>query len=107
MSDAAAWIQERLSGAPPHLLETMITALPPEQTDVPRALAVGALGLLRRSATGEGGRADALPLLAADALLTHAFQAQAELDPEGIEPLASWVGGAGQLGNLAGEPRAG
>ena len=104
MSDAAAWVREQLSGAPPHLLETMIAALPPEQTDVPRALAVGALRLFRRCGMGDGGRADALPLLAADALLTHAFQAQAQQDPNGIESLASWVGGAGELGAIASEP---
>jgi hypothetical protein len=38
---------------------------------------------------GRGGREDALALLAADALLTHALEAQAELDPDGVAEFAA------------------
>jgi len=89
VSDAAAWLRGRLPAAPPALLERMVAALPPRQASTPAALIDGALALYRGVATGTGGREDALPLLAADALLTHAFEAQAEEDPEGILDLAA------------------
>lgn len=78
----------------------MIAALPREGAAVPDALAGGALSLYRRVARGGGGREDALPLLAADALLTHAFEAQAELDPAGLEELALRWGARGALGEV-------
>jgi hypothetical protein len=49
---------------------------------------------------GEGGREDALPLLAADALLTHAFQAQAELDPTSLAEFADRWSARGKLGQV-------
>lgn len=87
MSPAEAWVRTRLAGAPPALLEAMLAALPPGSTRaVPDALAEAARSLY---AELEGvARADALPLLAADALATHALEAQAEADPEGIAALA-------------------
>lgn len=101
MTPAGEWIRARLAGAPPALLETMDAALPRDGRPVPDALAEGAMRLLEAVARGSGGREDALPLLAADALLTHAFQAQAEADPSGIAPLARRWGAAGRLGELA------
>ena len=89
MSDAAAWLRGRLPAAPPALLEQMAAALPRRQTSTAAALIDGALTLYRGVAAGSGGREDALPLLAADALLTHAFEAQAEEDPEGLLELAA------------------
>lgn len=100
MKPAERWVRERLADAPPALLDAMAAALP-EDAPVPDALAEGALRLLERVARGSGGREDALPLLAADALLTHAFQAQAEADPAGVAALAARWGGAGRLGELA------
>jgi hypothetical protein len=81
----------------------MIGALPAAAASVPDALADAALRLYAEVARGDGSREDALPLLAADALLTHAFQAQAELNPAGVAELASRWGGAGRLGELVGE----
>lgn len=101
MSPAEGWIRERLADAPPALLDAMAAALPADAPSVPDALAGGAAALLERVARGSGGREDALPLLAADALLTHAFQAQAEADPAGVAALAARWGGTGRLGELA------
>lgn len=91
MSPGERWLRDRAAGAPAELLETMAAAIPDGVDEVPRALAEAAQSLYRRVAGGRGGREDALPLLAADALLTHAFEAQAEVDPAAIRALAaSW-----------------
>lgn len=101
MSEAERWLRERLATAPESLLEAMAAALPGERLDVPDALAAGALVLYGQVVRGSGGREDALPLLAADALLTHAFEAQAELDPAELESFANRWGAAGRLGEVA------
>ena len=101
MTAAESWLRQRLTGAPPELLATMVGALPDEAAAEPDALAAAAAVLYRRVAAGTGGREDALPLLAADALLTHAFEAQAELDPAGLEGLAERCGARGALGGVA------
>lgn len=101
MSEAARWLRERVPEAPPRLLEAMLEVLPEDASSVPNALAGGALALYQTVLQGSGGREDALPLLAADALLTHAFHAQAEQDPAGIPELARRCGGAGWLGDLS------
>lgn len=102
MTSAEAWLRERAADAPPVLLEAMLAALPRDTEPLPDALAGAALALYRQVLGGGGGRGDALPLLAADALLTHAFEAQAELDPQGVARLADCWGAHGQLGELAG-----
>lgn len=101
MSAAAEWLRARLADAPPTLLELMLSSLP-EDGEVPEALAAGAMSLYERVLRGTGGREDALPLLAADALLTHALEARAELDVDGLGELADAWGGAGRIGALAG-----
>ena len=100
MSAATAWVRERLAGAPPELVEAMVRAVPAGD-DVAEALARGAETLYARVLRGKGGREDALPLLAADALLTHALEAKAEADPDGLAEFAVRWGGAGRLGALA------
>ena len=98
---AAEWVRARLADAPPALLETMLAALPADANlPIPDALAEGALSLYA-DLPATGGREDALPLLAADALFTHALEAQAEADPGGVAVLAERVGAAGALGRLA------
>jgi hypothetical protein len=99
------WLRERLAGAPPNLLEAMVAALPDDTEQLPDVLAGAALVLYQQVLAGAGGREDALSLLAADALLTHAFEAQAELDPQGIARLADCWGGNGRLAELAGSIR--
>jgi hypothetical protein len=96
----AEWLRGRLADAPPALLDTMLAALPADaDLSVPDALAAGALALYARL-PASGGRGDALPLLAADALFTHALEAQAEADPDGVGSLAERIGAAGALGGL-------
>ena len=89
MTTAEVWLRGQVGGAPPTLLDTMIAALEDETGEVPVELAAASLRLYAQVARGHGGREDALPLLAADALLTHAFQAQAELRPEGLDALVA------------------
>lgn len=102
MTEAAAWLRARLSGAPPELLDAMEWALPEDAPSVADALAAGALLLYDALRTGGDAREDALPLLAADALMTHALQAQAEADPASLSGFAERWGAAGRLGALAG-----
>lgn len=97
---AAEWLRQHVPSAPAELLSEMLAALPPGEAAVPEALAEGAARLYQEVVAGSGGREDALPLLAADALLTHAFQAQAALDPAGVEALAERWGAAGRLREL-------
>ena len=101
MTPAESWLRQRVPDAPPELLATMVSALPADAATAPDALATAALALYRRVAAGSGGREDALPLLAADALLTHAFEAQAEIDPAGLDGLAERWGVRGALGEVA------
>jgi hypothetical protein len=100
---AAHWVERHLAGSPPALREVMLAALPGEAAGVPEALAEGALTLYRAVLGGAGGREDALPLLAADALFTHALEAAAERDPAGLAEFAERWGPAGRLAELAAE----
>jgi hypothetical protein len=100
VSEAERWLRNRVDGAPDELVREMTAALPPAAASVPVALAEGAIALYGATVRGSGGREDALPLLAADALFTHAFQAQAELDPAGLAGLAARYGAAGRLGEV-------
>lgn len=102
MSAAAGWLRARLAGAPPELLDAMLAEVG-DGEDVPEALASASAALYARVLRGTGSREDALPLLAADALLTHALEARAEADPDGVAELARRWGGAGRLGELAAE----
>ena len=87
MSPAEAWVRGRLADAPPVLREAMLAALPADgELPVPDALAAGAAALYATLA-GDA-RGEALSLLAADALATHALEAQAEADPAGVAALA-------------------
>lgn len=106
MSPAERWLREHLAEAPPALLAEMVAALASSGQDaeesVPDALAAAALHLYARLLdAGRGDRRDALPLLAADALLTHALEAQAGEDPAGLAAFTERWGGAGRLGELA------
>lgn len=95
MTHAERWLQGRLAKAPPALVASMIAALPEAEATartVPEVLIQAALGLYGSVARGSGGREDALPLLAADALFTHAFEAQAELNPHALDGLVERCG---------------
>lgn len=108
MSAAARWVRERLADAPPALLDAMLDALPagPDgEEDVAGALAEGAATLYARVLESGDGRDAALPLLAADALMTHALQARAERDVASLADFAAAWGAGGRLGALAAEAR--
>ncbi len=101
MTVAERWLRERLPDAPAELLNTMAAALPPEGGGaLADILAAGALRLYAALGGGAGGRESALPLLAADALLTHALEAQAEADPDGLVDFVKRWGASGHLGEL-------
>ncbi len=83
-----------MAAAPQPLREAMLAAAAPHDA-LPAAsgLAEAAVDLYRTVATGEGRRHDALALLAADALFTHAFQVQAETSPDRFSEFAEeWSG---------------
>ncbi|MQA90020.1 MAG: hypothetical protein GEU90_07285 [Gemmatimonas sp.] len=102
MTRSERWIEERLGSAPRELLDVMRAAVRAHDLpDVPEALAAAAIALYKQVVDGAGGREDALPLLAADALLTHAFEAAAEADPSSIGCCAQRWGGRGGLGKVA------
>lgn len=89
MTEAEIWLRSRAGEVPPVLLARMVAAVPTAAGSVPDALVRGALGLYATVTRGTGGREDALPLLAADALLTHAFEAQAELAPGSVQEMVA------------------
>jgi hypothetical protein len=80
---AAGWLIENLPRTPPHLLDEMLAAVG-DGEQIPEVLASAAMALYRGVMGGTGDRRDALPLLVADALFTHAFHAQADLQPDGL-----------------------
>lgn len=84
MTTAAAWLEPHLANAPESLRKRMLDALAPAE-DVPQALADAALNCLRAALAKPD---DALDLLAADALLTHAFAAAAEHGDEAVARFA-------------------
>jgi hypothetical protein len=100
MKEAENWLRSRVPCAPAQLLKTMISALPESADSLPDALAAASVRLYQEVVGGTGEREDALPLLAADALLTHAFQAQAEIDPAGLANLADRYSARGRLGQI-------
>jgi hypothetical protein len=96
MSDHAA--AYTLEGVPPELAAEMGAVA---NSGDPEAIAEAAFALLERVIAGEGGREVALPLLAADALLTRAFEVLARTAPERLGEAAERWGAAGRLGQLA------
>ncbi len=87
-----AWLEARRPAppsAPRARLESFVT-----DTDLPLPDQLAELGrqvLARVTARPDGGRELALDLLAADAFVTYAFEAQAEADVAGLAALAERV----------------
>lgn len=78
--------------APPSLVEPMTRRLEASSASLPDHLAIAGKGLLDSVLSHpEGGRELALDLLAADALVTYAFEAQAEVDARGLVDLAERI----------------
>ncbi|HYK82260.1 MAG TPA: hypothetical protein VEU55_03885 [Gemmatimonadales bacterium] len=89
-----AWLEARRPAPPPALrahLEATVTDAPATVALPDHLALLGRATLARVTARPEGGRELALDLLAADAFVTYAFEAQAELDVAGIAALAARV----------------
>lgn len=90
------WLAARRPAAPPTLVEPMTRWLTDSAASLPEQLALAGHALLDRVlARPDGGRELALDLLAADALVTYAFEAQAELDAGGLVHVAQRIGSGG------------
>lgn len=75
-----------------------MSSVPHGERALPELLAGAGSRLLRGvAAAPEGGRELAFDLLAADAYVTYAFEAQAEADVDGLTALAERLNGAGGL----------
>lgn len=99
---AREWIRERVDDAPPRLgaaLEGILADLPASAGDEGPwdVMARGAVGVLRSVDADAGDHEAALELLAADALLTYAFQCAAEEGGDLEEAVERW-GPRGRLG---------
>lgn len=100
------WLEERLGEAPPELsaeVRSLVRAVAAESQDesgdaVAMLLARAGLSGLDEIVDSRGGRESALRLLAADAALTLAFEAGAELNGD-VQALCTWLGPRGELGN--------
>jgi len=92
-----AWLDARRPPPPPATLRAHLdAAVTDSELPLPDHLALLGQRLLAR-VTGQspGGRALALDLLAADAFITYAFEAQAEADVNGLAALAARVAETG------------
>jgi len=84
-----AWLAARRPLPPGALREHLVRRV--HDLDAPLPLHLATLGrelLAGVNAAPERGRALALDLLAADAFVTYAFEAQAEADPTALDALA-------------------
>jgi hypothetical protein len=99
------WLEPRLAQAPPELRDDILQLLETtpglDLSDPVDALAAAALAGLEQVVGGTGNRTDALRLLAADAALTYAFEAAAEVGRSA--ELAARVGLDGELGERLSE----
>ena len=84
------WLDARRPPQPPAALRARLdAAVTDSELPLPDHLALlGQRVLARVTARPTGGRELALDLLAADAFITYAFEAQAETDVAGLAPLA-------------------
>lgn len=94
-ADLESWLETRRPIPPAALREHLAKSIQESPVSLPEHLADAGVTLLRRVLSHpEGGRELALDLLTADALVTYAFEAQAELDINGLTALAQRVAGA-------------
>jgi hypothetical protein len=93
-AELLAWLDARRPEAPPTLRAHLRRQLTGGPESLPELLAArGRAALDRVLARPGGGRELALDLLVADALVTYAFEAQAEQDPRGLAALARRISG--------------
>ena len=91
-ADVLAWLDTRRPAGPAALRAHIERAVTDGPLPLPTHLAGAGRVLLDQVAwRPAGGRELALDLLAADAFITYAFEAQAELDVGGIAHLADGV----------------
>ena len=94
-----AWLEARRP-VPPDALRAGLEAAVTDAELSPRVPLPDQLALLGRRVLGrvagrpDGGRELALELLAADAFITYAFEAQAEVDAAGLAALAERMTGS-------------
>ncbi len=105
MTPARRWLEPRLAALPPELAAAVTAAVErvaSRRSPVPVTLAESALDELDAALAVRQDRGAALRLLAADALLTYAFEASVDPEIGGTAALASRlaerVGAAGRLG---------
>jgi hypothetical protein len=88
-TELAAWLDTRRPAPPPALRQHLMEFVQDAPGNLAQHLADAGVALLGRVLSRpEGGRELALDLLAADALVTYAFEAQAEFDIGGLTGLA-------------------
>jgi len=98
--EVLAWLDARRPAPPPALRAHLDAALTDSDEWLPAHLVeLGEAMLDRVTERPEGGRELALDLLAADAFVTYAFEAQAEADVVGLAALADRVAARGRGGN--------
>ncbi|MFQ5678871.1 MAG: hypothetical protein ACE5HP_05370 [Gemmatimonadota bacterium] len=108
LEEARAWLEPRLARVPAELAEAIRSSLEAAaphvspSSSVADTLALAALEGFDRVLAGTRGRESAVHLLAADASLTYAFEAAAELG-EDLLRLADRVGPRGRLGRGLGK----
>jgi len=90
--DVLAWLDTRRPAPPAALRAQIKRAVTDAKLPLPAHLAdVGRRLLTKVASRPEGGRELALDLLAADAFITYAFEAQAEADVGAVARLAEGV----------------
>jgi hypothetical protein len=96
VTDALTWLRARQPAPPERLARRMQAALAEIDVggDVVRSLGDAAFVCLEASLAAGPGRAAALDLLAADALLTYAWEAAADGGVPGLERFAADCGPA-------------
>lgn len=98
MREIVEWLGSRRPPIPPPMAREMETALARSgrsgaiPASVADRLAGAGLDALARVLSSSQDRRSAPELLAADALLTHAFEAAAEAGPDALDRLASDLG---------------
>lgn len=93
-ADVVAWLVRRRPTPPDALQSHLVAAVRDREAALPDHLAQEGATLLSRVMESPGtGRERALDLLAADAFVTYAFEAQAEIDVRELTALAGRIDG--------------
>ena len=97
------WLARRLESAPPELAEAVWLLVRGRLAEGEDGLVHAALDALAAATEGDGTRADAVTLLAADAILTYALEASADPSLGGSAAQASELAARIGPGGLIGE----